>query len=414
MGSHPVWAQEADTVRVIPDGTQGETFELESASAQPKRQRWNLFPGKITSLKLGGGFLYEYAGYSPDSNSKRQIDSAGTVLEPKFKIRDLRFVVSGKFKTKRDITWRAGFMYDGPADSWFVRETGLMIGVPELSGIIFIGRTKEGYSMSKVMNGYSGWALERQMALDVIPILADGVKWLGYLPKQRIFLNVGIFTDWLSENQSFSTYAWQFATRFGYLPVYSPETNTVLHIGTSLRLGEVENGKMRLRSRPEANPAPYFVDTGEFLSDRSTHGALEAYFSSGPWMVGGEYNWHQFKSTSAADPQFHGGEVMVSYVLTGESRPYSTATGIYGFVPVKKSVFDGGPGAWEALLRITNLDLNEGSLQGGSFWRITPMVNWYLSKNVRMEFAYGYGELDRFDLKGATHFFQSRIQFMLL
>jgi hypothetical protein len=34
------------------------------------------------------------------------------------------------------------------------------------------------------------------------------------------------------------------------------------------------------------------------------------------------------------------------------------------------------------------------------------MVNWHLSDNVRLEMAYGYGHLNRFDLKGNTHFFQ--------
>jgi len=62
-----------------------------------------------------------------------------------------------------------------------------------------VGRTKEGFSMSKVMNGYAGWALERQMAIDVIPILADGLKWMAFLPKSRIFWNLGIYTDWLSK-----------------------------------------------------------------------------------------------------------------------------------------------------------------------------------------------------------------------
>jgi len=30
-----------------------------------------------------------------------------------------------------------------------------------------------------------------------------------------------------------------------------------------------------------------------------------------------------------------------------------------------------------------------------------------------MEFVYGYGVLDRFGIKGGTHFFQSRIQFTI-
>ena len=36
--------------------------------------------------------------------------------------------------------------------------------------------------------------------------------------------------------------------------------------------------------------------------------------------------------------------------------------------------------------------------------------NWYLSDNVRLEMTYGYGALDRFDLRGQAHFFQTRLQ----
>ena len=51
--------------------------------------------------------------------------------------------------------------------------------------------------------------------------------------------------------------------------------------------------------------------------------------------------------------------------------------------------------------------------QGGIFWRITPMVNWHLTDNLRIEFAYGYGTLTRFGTSGITQFIQSRIQFQL-
>ena len=39
------------------------------------------------------------------------------------------------------------------------------------------------------------------------------------------------------------------------------------------------------------------------------------------------------------------------------------------------------------------------------------MVNWYLTDNLRLELAYGYGELDRFGVVGETQFFQTRFQF---
>jgi phosphate-selective porin OprO/OprP len=115
-----------------------------------------------------------------------------------------------------------------------------MVGVPEISSYFFVGRTKEGFSMNKVMNGYAGWAMERQMAIDVIPILADGFKWLGYLPKQRVFWNLGIYTDWLSKGQSFSTYQNQFDARVGWNPIFYPVKNNMMNFGINYRYGKVE------------------------------------------------------------------------------------------------------------------------------------------------------------------------------
>ncbi len=412
----PVW--DSFGQETIPDGTEGETLEVISSDSLPVRwrdKRWRLFPGKFSTFKFGGGFLYEFAGYSQDDAGKRQMDSIGSALEPAFAVRDFRLVASGQFKTiKRTMSWKFGAMYDGANGSWYIRESGVMVGVPELSGYIFVGRTKEGFSMNKVMNGYSGWTMERQMAIDVIPILADGVKWLGYLPKQKIFWNLGVFTDWLSKSQSFSTYKWQTVARVGWLPIYSPEEKTVFHVGINYRYGEVADGSIRVRSRPEANPAPRFIDTGEFQSNYSNHIGGEAYYCKGPWMFGSEVYGHYFNSSTANNPVYVGGEVVASYIITGESRPYNTTTGILGFVPIKKSVFKGGPGAWEVLFRASTLSLDGGTIQGGKFWRVTPMVNWYLSKDVRFELAYGYGVLDRFNLKGATQFFQCRLQLTLL
>ena len=413
LGSQPFHAFCQET-KEEPDGTEGEVFIDPSSDTSKKNKRPGLFRGRFTSFKFGGGFLYEYAGYAQDNNSKIQMDSLGTPLKGEFKVRDFRLVASGQFRTKRPISWKAGFMYDGPSNSWFVRESGVMVGVPEISSSFFVGRTKEGFSLNKVMNGYAGWAMERQMALDVIPILADGIKWLAYLPKKRIFWNLGIYTDWLSKSQSFSTYKWQVDARAGWLPIFSPETNTVLHVGFNYRYGEVADGQIQLRSRPEANPAPYFISTGNFQSDHSTHVGYEIYYRTGPLMFGSEYYWHKFNAPKSGNPEFHGGEFMVSYIFTGESRPYQTNTAILGFVPVKKSVFKGGKGAIEGVFRFTSFDLDGGNIKGGQFWRLTPMVNWYLSKDVRFELVYGYGVLNRFAIKGGTQFFQTRIQLTLL
>lgn len=398
--------------KTVPDGTEGEVMEvLDSVPA--KELPWNVFDGRFTTLKFGVALLYEYAGFSPDETTETQMDSLNTELKDAFDVRDFRVLLSGQLKTKRTITWKAGIMYDGAQSSWFIRESGIMIATPEIWGNLFIGRTKEGFSLSKVMNGYSIESMERHMAIDAIPILADGVKWLGYLPKPGIIWNMGIYTNWLSKDQGFSTYSWQFAARAAWLPIHSEEKNTTLHIGGNFRIGQPEDNMIRLKSRPESNPAPIFIDTGTFSANQATFTGAEIYYNNGPLLLGTEYSWQKFNSVEMGNPVFHGGEIFVSYIFTGSSRPYTTVSGIYTFIPIKKSVFEGGWGEIEGLIRYSTYELNDGAIQGGSFWRITPMVNWYLSKSLRFGVAYGYGVLDRFHMEGATHFFQSRIQILL-
>jgi phosphate-selective porin OprO/OprP len=82
----------------IPDGTQGEMLEVMDSTKLPSKwrdKRWRLFNGRFTTFKFGGGFLYEFAGYSQNEEGKRQMDSIGSVLEPAFAVRDFRLVASG-------------------------------------------------------------------------------------------------------------------------------------------------------------------------------------------------------------------------------------------------------------------------------------------------------------------------------
>ena len=401
-----------DTLKkTYPDGTTGLVLEVgpDDYLKQSKKPP-NEFEGSYSTFRIGLGYILDGAAYNQDAVFKKQMDSAGLVVNSKVETRDFRIFASGILKTKRTVAWKAGFMYDGDKKIWLLRETGLTIGVPELFGHIFIGRTKEGYSMVKVMNGHSPWTAERQMALDVIPILADGVKYFGMLPKPRIFWNLAYFNDILSKGQSFSTYSWQYDARIGWLPIYNKEKNHVLHIAANLRYGKPLDGKIALKSRPESNPAPQIINTGTFTADHSVHYGGEIYYSTGRMLFGSEIMTHSFNATGSEDHHFVGGDVFATYIFTKTRRPYNTMGSIFGFVPVEKPVFKGGWGEWEAVLRFSALDLDDGSIHGGKFWRITPMVNWYMTKILRTEFIYGYGVLDRYNLKGTLQVFQFRLQ----
>jgi phosphate-selective porin OprO and OprP len=405
----PASAQQGNGSPPVPIDDTIEAGEADAVEPARRLVRWNEYEGPFFTIRFGGGLLYEYAGYAQDDNSKAQVD-----LTPEAKVRDTRVLFKGRLKFKRSVTWSAGLMYDGPTDEWLVRETGVMIEMPEISGHLFVGRSKEGFSLNKIMVGYAGWTQERSTINDAtIPILADGIKWLGYAPKIHLLWNVGAYADWLSEGQGFSTYDNQFVGRVAWLPYLSTDGGRLLHLGINLRYGHPNEGTLKLRSRPESFPSPYFVDTGDFAARSTRMTSLEAYSRRGSVLIGSEYFFQKVDAPESGNPFFHGGEVAATWLITGETRSYNTRGGFFNQVSPARPVFQGGPGGWELVGRASYIDLDSGSLQGGRFWRLTSMANWYLSDHVRLEMTYGYGTLDRFELRGNTHFFQTRLQLQM-
>jgi phosphate-selective porin OprO/OprP len=397
----------------VPAGVTEATIDTtadagEADAVEPKRRlvKWNEYDGPVSTLRFGYGFLLDFSTASQDAASKQQVS-----VSPDIGLRDFRLLFRGKFKTKRPITWTLGYMYDGADESWRFRQTGIQVGIPELAGRVFIGRTKEGFSMNKVMTGYYPWMIERTFTLDAfIPILADGVKWMGYHPKPRLYYSLGYFRDNLSEKEKFATYDDQLVARVAWQAILSERDRRVLHIGVMGRDAHPDGGAMSIKSRPEDYLTPYFLDTGKITSDHATTTGVEVYYRTGSWLYSSEYDWQNMDAANGEHPTFQGGVAAVSWLITGETRGYNAPGAFFDMVSPAKSVFSGGPGAWEAVLNYSYADFDAGSFHGGKLWRLTPMVNWHLSDNLRLEFAYGVTGLDRFGLNGTTQFFQTRIQ----
>ena len=402
-------AQSAEVAPAV--SPEGSVNADENNPDEPTRRmvHWNEYEGRWFTARLGGGFLYDTANYSQDADSESQF-----AFEPEQFIRDSRLIMKGRLKFSPRLSYTIGYMYDSDDRAWFWRQTGLIVDMPELGGDLFVGRTKEGFSMNKIMNGYTGWTNERATANDsFIPILADGVQLRGSMPDHGIAWNLGIYDDEFTESEAFNKNDNQFVARGVWQPLHAQSSDEILHLGLAYRYGTADDGGLQYKSRPESFSAPPVIDTGFFPADHSQTIGLEAYYQAGPLFLGGEYFLNQVSSPQTGDPFFHGGEIMVTWLTGGERRPYNAKTGIFGGIVPASSVFDGGRGTWEFVARFSYTDLEDGTIEGGKFWRITPMVNWHMSANVRLEFVYGYGILDRFDTKGGTQFFQTRIQLQL-
>jgi phosphate-selective porin OprO/OprP len=351
--------------------------------------------------------LLDYAAYLQGDVAFRLMPLTDTGA-----VRDLRVFASGRFFQSR-FEYTASIAYDTANDTLLVRQTGGIVRVPELNGYLFLGRTKEGFSTNKFMTGYYGWTMERSTSNDAfIPILADGIRWIAAPFHGRLVYNVGAYADAFSENESFNKNDWQIAGRAVWLPWATADPGAdILHLAAEVRVAGPENGSFQYRSKPESFEAQsQAIDTGMFEGDLSTMLGLEAYYRHGPFLIGSEYFINFVKSTPAHDPIFHGGEVVAAYIFTGEKRPYNGKTALFtGLVPFK-TVYQGGPGAFEGILRLSYSDLDSGTIEGGRFIRITPGISWWWTRAIRYELNYGYGVVERNDARGGTQFFQLRAQ----
>jgi phosphate-selective porin OprO and OprP len=100
--------------------------------------------------------------------------------------------------------------------------------------------------------------------------------------------------------------------------------------------------------------------------------------------------------------KFDGGYAEASYILTGETRTYNSASAAYnGVKPTNPfSLSGGGWGAWEIAGRISMIDLNEelataNGVAGGRQTIYTAGLNWYVNNNVRFMFNYLHGDITK-------------------
>lgn len=138
------------------------------------------------------------------------------------------------------------------------------------------------------------------------------------------------------------------------------------------------------------------------------------------WGVEGGAQWDQFYAqagyfgygvdlrNSPLSYNFDGWYAQATYVLTGEARVYSKASGAFGNPHPRDdfSFSNGGWGAWELAARYSNLDLNDHAgelgeaipaegLRGGDQKIWTFGVNWYPNAALKFELQYQNVDVSR-------------------
>jgi phosphate-selective porin OprO/OprP len=387
--------------------------------------RWNKFNTKYVSGIFTGAVVLDRQNWlDQDSQSEFQVGDLESFDGGE--IRGLRFGGVGTLNFERPWVWTVfgathafekGFDTT-ESDDFSLFDLRLDIPIWEKASFS-IGKQKEPISMERLMALGHGPLGERAAVSDaLLPARNVGVVIAGALLDDRVTLAGGAFNNWLDKDQpnSFSDNATQFVSRATWIPMYSQNESTLLHLGIGLRHTDSEEG-FKTQSGPEFNKAPDYVETGSFHPDGAMTYQAEASLRSGPFWLHGEYVRTDLDDVELGDPSIDGYHVTASWILTGEVRPYNRRSGIFRPIPIARTVEQNGWGAWEISTRFSTLDMNEvpdsNGLNAGDMDVWSFGLNWWLTPKMNANINYRYIDLDRFGVQGSSQGFVSRIMLIL-
>jgi len=287
------------------------------------------------------------------------------------------------------------------------------------NSVMSIGKQKEPISGERIQSMLFNHMQERSAPADALmPSRNVGIVWNGSSPEKYSSWAFGIFNDWFDADQDFDESASQYIGRLTWAPLRSEDESNLVHLGLGYRYSDAKEG-FRYWTEPEFNQSPIYIDTG-FGVDGGMLPAeniqtwnAELSWRRGPFWLASEYTRTNVDSPLLGNPRFDGYFVGASWILTGEMRSYNRKSGTFGGVPVSRSVYQNGKGAWELTARWSNVNLNDGLVNGGDMDIASLGLNWWATPFFGVNFNYRYIWNERYGLEDTSSGFNSRIILML-
>ena len=357
------------------------------------------------SFKPSLALLEDFTYIDQDADSIAQVGDQAS----QWQVRSARLTFLGSIGKDYKVSYQFGGEYKGfatnPDQNWQLTDLAFTFPLGGPNNKLVVGKTKEPFNYEMVGDAANLPHSERVLS----PFFVSrnmGVKMLHVFgEKKTMTLSYGMFNDTWDINAT-SSRGMDYAARVTGLVWDVPEKQQFLHLGLALR--EVgADGTLRYRGRPESNVTDYYVDTGNMPADGAFQYGLEALWNNGPFSVLAEYNHATVDSPTLNDPEFKGYYITGSWVITGETRPYDRNVGY-----ARRVIPTGRWGAPELVVRYSNLDLDDNTVQGGSFEKTYLGLNWWATKRWKFGIGWGRTWLDKNGVTGVTDAVLSRIQWV--
>jgi phosphate-selective porin OprO/OprP len=376
----------------------GLRFRLGLRPFAPEAEEPFLLTGKVNAL------------LQVDSDNYVTSDGLEKVLSG-WEVRRFKLGVGGEIHAMGNPAFAANFELSGTYPEW--SDTYLLWrGLPWI-GSLEVGNFKPPFSLEALTSSRDVTFMEEASPVDAF---APGYR-LGLAIGGPFFENsatwaLGLFTAVQPQDVGDTTHdAGRIVSRFTWLVSRDAAARRWVHLGLSLTAVESQDN-LEYRSRPESHLAPYLLDTGTLRVGGAELIGIEAAWVEGPFCLQSEAIHSFVQQPSASTLNFGGAYVYASWFLTGESRPYDAARGLFGRLAPRQDFSLHGPG-WGALefgTRLSYLDLTNESIRGGVDHALTADLTWYLNPHWKTKFEYGFEAIREGTSNGNLQFFQFRFQ----
>lgn len=330
---------------------------------------------KSFTLRVGGSAQNESAAFSaadPDS----EIGLENGVLW-----RRARVFADGVFARHFDYKFQYDFAVNNPPK---LKDAYLGFNVPIFPLRMRGGRFRAPLGLEGHTSGMDTTFMERGLVSAFLPSRNTGALFVSDAGRQSHNLRFSFAA--IKPEDDFgvgSTDKLGVSARASY--AFHPGEETLVHAGGDYAHRPVDE-TIRLLSRPESQIAPPFVDTGDVDANSVDTGMFEIGVVRGALSAQSEaaFTWLN-REEGRRQPFFWGGYAFISYVITGESRPYQEDRGNFGRLHPDDPFMgpDGrGYGAFEVAFRVSYLDLEDKDVRGGRLLDLTWGLNWHATQNA--------------------------------
>lgn len=171
----------------------------------------------------------------------------------------------------------------------------------------------------------------------------------------------------------------------------------VTHLGIGYSTGRVKAATSYASARDESRAFSGFFNGTEAVVAGSTRtrSDIEYAVAYGPFKAQGEFFQIGYSDTTGTNAGSNAVKMNYNQLLwniTGESHNYSNSAGTFGWIkPNSKFTSNGGLGAWQVGIRLSDFDGSDFTQASGKTTKATSMsygLNWYVNDNVRFMLNY--------------------------